>query len=305
MTCVTATLSPTPRRARRPVTAHPAFPAMIGVWGAVLGALSIAVLPASLVETAIAMAGSDLIVSEARIALGGALGAALGLCCLTLGKLAGRTHRVSATARGPRGVEAIDPLTDLGSPSLDAPLVALADGDREDDDAWLPALDLESLDEPACPEVESTLSPPDHSDMPPPRALDLGEFAELPGRNAVWVEEPALDAIAMAGPAPRPAPSAIARLRAVPPGELSLCEMVERLAAALQEYQAAHDESAAAPDSEGDREALLNEALGALGRVTARGFAEHEAASGPALRAQMWATDPAQTPAQYNKQGAA
>lgn len=286
-----------PRR-KRPVTAHPAFAAMLGVWGAAIGALAVVVLPDRLIEAAITAAGSDVLLSHARLALGGALGALLGLFCFMIGQLAGRGHRAASAARDADGPDLIDPAADLGIASLDAPLGFTQDAPTSeedgpaDDDTWLPAFLGEVQDEPTCFEEASALAmasaAPDPA--PPPRELDLSAFADMPGRNAVWVEEAVSATAEPSPPAPKPAPTALARLRAVPPTQLSLCEMVERLAAALQEYQAAHgDDAASVDDSPQDREALLDEALGALGRVTSRGRAEQEPANaGPAFRAAAW-----------------
>jgi hypothetical protein len=308
MTSATAIASHTLALRKRPVTAHPAFAALLGIWGAAIGALALMVLPDRLIEAAITATGSDMILSEARLALGGALAAVLGLCCLMLGKLAGGKHRAATKAKMAQDFAPIDPLADLGSASLDAPLGALLNAssdqpadDCDDDTAWLPELREETLTDkaltddagyqPASP-MASTMPGLETIAAAAPCALDLDEFAALPGRKAVWVEEPATgDTVGEASP-PRPAPSALARLRAVPPGELSLCEMVERLAAALQEYQAAQDRDTAGNEPASDREALLNEALGALGRVTERGFAEQEPIGGPASRAQTWDSVP-------------
>jgi hypothetical protein len=61
--------------------------------------------------------------------------------------------------------------------------------------------------------------------------------------------------------APRPvSPSAIERLRAVPPSELSLVQMVERFAAALHEHQS----TPAGSTCLAARDAALAEALKAL-----------------------------------------
>jgi hypothetical protein len=61
--------------------------------------------------------------------------------------------------------------------------------------------------------------------------------------------------------APRPvSPSAIERLRAVPPSELSLVQMVERFAAALHEHQS----TPAGSTGLAARDAALAEALKAL-----------------------------------------
>ena len=106
-----------------------------------------------------------------------------------------------------------------------------------------------------------------------PRALDLGEFAEVPGRNAVWVEESAVkDATPSPISEPRPdrTTSALEKLRQTPPENLSLVQMVERFAGALHDRQQA--DSANASKNAGDRDASLAEALKALTLFTERGF---------------------------------
>ncbi|WP_108789833.1 hypothetical protein [Erythrobacter sp. Alg231-14] len=119
-----------------------------------------------------------------------------------------------------------------------------------------------------------------------PRALDLGEFAELPGRNGVWVEEkpapasqdaapqpaprPVVQSVPQSAPVPAPAPSALEKLRQKPTDELSIVEMVERFAGALHDHQEA--ERKRVPDSGPSRDAALAEALKALTLFTERGF---------------------------------
>lgn len=140
-----------------------------------------------------------------------------------------------------------------------------------------------------------------------PIALDLAEFAELPGRNAVWVEEPAAPAVSEPAPAPtpvlvaadpvaapaeaaapEPAPAkprrgtaplqpplpgtaALARLRAVPASELSMAEMVERFAGALHEHRASAPVRSLNAAELAAREAALMEALKALAALSGIG----------------------------------
>ncbi len=110
-----------------------------------------------------------------------------------------------------------------------------------------------------------------------PVALDLGEFAELPGRNAVWVEEEAVPApiAAATPPKPRAVPSvspsgALNKLRQTPTEDLSLVQMVERFAGALHEHQQA--ERSRLPKNAVGRDAALADALKALTLFTERGF---------------------------------
>lgn len=122
-----------------------------------------------------------------------------------------------------------------------------------------------------------------------PPALDLAQFGALPGRNAVWVEGPLPEefprpeggqAVTPRDPSPESpvesatgsakASAALARLRSTPAEDLSLVEMVERLAAALHERQAADATRprAAGARADGRRDAALAEALKALGDLT-------------------------------------
>lgn len=122
-----------------------------------------------------------------------------------------------------------------------------------------------------------------------PLELDLASFAQLPGRNAVWVEEPAPVAVAAPAPvvapvlksAPKPVPApaarravptpppvpgtaALSRLRAVPANELSIPQMVERFAGALHEHRANAAARSLTADELAARETALAEALKAL-----------------------------------------
>ena len=126
---------------------------------------------------------------------------------------------------------------------------------------------------------------PDPEPLPEkPQALDLGEFAELPSRNAVWVEEPSEEAVQTPERAPAPvrAPvpaSALEKLRERNPEELSLVEMVERFAGALHEHQEA--ERASIAKSGPTRDAALAEALKALTLFTENGFDKGAPAADP------------------------
>ena len=127
--------------------------------------------------------------------------------------------------------------------------------------------------------------------------LDLSEFAELPGRNAVWVEdapepeaelasepEPASAPVDYApvaelrqpepepepepAPLPKPGTAALARLRSVPPSELSLPQMVERFAVALHQHRTSTPARALTAAEIAAREAALAEALRALAALS-------------------------------------
>ena len=274
-----------PARARRTLSAHPAFAPLLGLWGGALAGLSVMVLPANLIAKVAQGSGAMVLGGLAQPILAGLSAVLLGG---TMYLLAGGWKRESGrnadapslVATASRHVRAIDPQRELGSASFDEPVVAMPFGAQ-----------------PSSPAVEPAVAEPD---MAAPRALDLAEFATLPGRNAVWVEdEPAKEALpqavaedivpeapveTLAEPlvmTPRPArigmappphvhpnAAALARLRATPTQELSLAEMVERFAGALQE----HRDTAPAKGLDGRdvaaREAALAEALKALASLS-------------------------------------
>ncbi|MFN3990974.1 MAG: hypothetical protein ACK4IS_12020 [Erythrobacter sp.] len=297
---------------RKPLAAHPAFAPTLGLWGAGVGLAMALVLPVAVVEAVAGIIPLDLAPQAARFALAGSCALALALAAYGTGRAISRRHGGSAAQRSARAAarEPIDPASELGSDSFDAPLPA---GLFEQDTAWLPeppaaeALAAEAAEELAAARDRTAPQPAmvtdqAEDDPAPPRALDLADFAALPGRNAVWVNEPAIaddheDPAAFASatePAGEPNPdpalvSAIARLRAVSPSELSLCEMVERFAAALRDYQAAQETRSDSAETRKEREAMLHEALGALGQVTGEALADRTEDSGPARRARLWA----------------
>lgn len=315
-------------RKRAALRSHPAFAPMLGVWGVGLGLVIVMVLPAAAIEAFAGIIPADLPPQAARMALAASAALLLALGAYGTGRMLARRHRMAAPTPRPVSdrlsgkVRPIDPARELGSDSLDAPLPeglfdrhASDDDGSEDDAEWLLHAPGEAeLALEAAAELAAARAAP-HDQPAPPRDLDLAAFAALEGRNAVWVEEPAalahmpaeLEAEAElepeAEPEPEPEPelepnpdpalvSAIARLRAVPPTQLSLCEMVERFAAALQDYRAALEAREGEDESREEREAMLHEALGALGRITGAGLAgQGEAASpdGQARRAQLWA----------------
>lgn len=96
--------------------------------------------------------------------------------------------------------------------------------------------------------------------------LDLSEFTRLAEKDRT--------------PRTAPAPTAVDKLRAVPPKDLSLVQMVERLAVALHERQEAARKRPAAEQST-ERDAALAEALKALAVFTERGLAANDKASTP------------------------
>lgn len=263
-------------KARRPrsLPAHPAFAPILGVWGALLGGLVVIVLPLAMVDAALAGTGLAGLGLQAQWLMAAIAASVMG------GSLFLIASRLTAKARArgdftdlSRAVSSflgpINPFEDLGSPSFDEPLA----------DRPVPARATAPIE--ARPETVQPVAP---AAAEPPRELDLAQFAELPGRNAVWVEEvvaqPLRDPVAAdvspplaPEPAPAPAPvapsaTALARLRAVPPEQLSTVQMVERFAAALHEHRDPASGKAGQHRADAPREAALAEALKALAALS-------------------------------------
>lgn len=286
------------RRSRPTVRAHALFVPILAVWGALLGGLVTLVLPAGAVLAAAAHFGLGGLDEMSRFILAGLAALVMGSVMLLIGRLLASKAEVridtpSIAPKVVRQVRTIDPASELGSASFDAPVettpFAVAEPQRE------PVAKLAPQPEPVV--MAEVPAPAPAS----PQELDLAQFAALAGRNAVWVEEPvaaAVPSLVVPEPAPAPAPaparapepapapapapvpapapepatimrraqprpprpSAIERLRAVPPSELSLVQMVERFAAALHEHQS----TPAGSTGLAARDAALAEALKAL-----------------------------------------
>ncbi|MDC8753625.1 hypothetical protein OIK40_03110 [Erythrobacter sp. sf7] len=256
------------RKQRRPLATHPLFAPVLGLWGAALGGLVVLVLPPATAFAAAVAIGLGVLGGMAQFVLAALAATVLGTALFVMGRKAGRNSPRPASdpslaMMALRRVQTIDPASELGSASLDEPIETMPFAAREPEA------------EAAAPQVTP----------PPPRMLDLSEFAELPGRNAVWVEETDVAPAAVSEPdhvpdplpesapvaaavAASPAnPGVIAQLRAVPPSELSLVQMVERFAAALHERQAGPGPSGHRADPAA-REAVLAEALRALAALS-------------------------------------
>lgn len=252
------------RRSRPTVRAHALFVPILAVWGALLGGLVTLVLPAGAVLAAAANIGLGGLDEMSRFILASVAALVMGSVMLVIGRLLAskaevRVDTPSIASMVVRQVRTIDPASELGSVSFDAPVETV------------PFAVAEPQPEPVVPAEVPAPAPA------APQELDLAQFAALAGRNAVWVEEPVAAAapslvVPEPAPAPEPAtimrraelrtpsPSAIERLRAVPPSELSLVQMVERFAAALHEHQS----TPAGSTGLAARDAALAEALKAL-----------------------------------------
>ena len=266
------------------LVAHRAFAPIIGLWGSMLGGLTIMVLPSALIEQALSgtMIGAwglpvqPIAAAIAALVLGGGLFAIAAVASHRVRRVAGEPSVVK------RSVRPIDPVRDLGISSLDDPIETTPFATPAWHDAEVPDV---------APEPQTV-----------PRELELSEFAELPGRNAVWVEEvaepvaqhapqpateplpvaeplaepvaaePVIDtpvtALRQAAPLPDPGTAALARLRAQPTSELSMAEMVERFAGALHEHRTSPPTRALTAADLAAREAALAEALKALAALS-------------------------------------
>ena len=284
------------------LVAHRAFAPILGLWGTMLAGLTVMVLPSALIEQALGgtMIGASglplqpIVAAIAALVLGG------GWFAIDAGASLRARRRVGEPSVAKRAVRPIDPLRDLGSSSLDDPIETTPFATPSWRDEDMPELE---------PEPQTV-----------PRELNLAEFAELPGRNAVWVEDVA-EPVAQSAPEPEPAPeplpvvepvaepvadvpdvdtpvtalrqtaplpdpgtAALARLRAVPTSELSMAEMVERFAGALHEHRTSPPTRALTAADLAAREAALAEALKALAALS--GESTSDAAKGP-LRAAL------------------
>lgn len=286
---------------RIPLAAHRAYAPLLGLWGALLGGLVVLVLPASLVETSLSrtLISTWDINPQPYLALVAAI--LLGVPMFAIGAYRhGRTRRqkqvLSAMKKATRQVTPINPVRDLGSQRLDDPIEAMPFTTEAWRDADLVELPCEAAAAPAAASepVAETMAEPAEETAPP--ELDLAQFAELPGRNAVWVEEaacepapepepepepvapaPLVDPVAdirtrrlraVASIPPAPGGAALARLRETPASELSLAEMVERFAAALQEHRETPPHLRPGGPDLAAREAALAEALKALAALS-------------------------------------
>lgn len=333
------------RKGRSPFTAiasHRAFLPILALWGASLLGLIMMVLPDRVIASIPALTGIEMSLMSARFGLafvaslaGGLLGLVLGGALRSQALKEKSDEGAVISAFKARAVQPIDPSTDLGSDSLDAPFEATEEvtddtvsaaqtaaaapespAEREptlgelsrrgyeleapetpqDDDprgkegGWSftrkhfkEAL-IESCEGATCEAAETFAPAPNLKAVATtaarPREMGLAEFGDLPGRNAVWVEDPAssgLQSRTHRKPStPTPA-SALEKLRQTPPDQLSLVEMVERFAAALHEHQ--NQERARMALGQAGRDAALAEALKALTLFTERGFDQGTAAT--------------------------
>jgi hypothetical protein len=287
------------RPAKMSLAAHRAFAPLLGLWGALLGAGVVLVLPTAMVEQMLHGTLIGTWASAAQPALAWIFGGLLGGLLFAFAayrhvgaRRQGRGPSIAAMAA--RQVTPINPARDLGSLRLDDPVERMPFSTPAWRDADLDNAKPVGADAGAAPEPQPAPAPAPAAapePIPAPVELDLAAFAELPGRNAVWVEElpaateaaaepapepaaaPQPDPVAdmrarrnraVAAPIPAPGSAALARLREVPTHELSLAQMVERFAGALDEVRKTAPGRSLAPSDLAAREAALAEALKAL-----------------------------------------
>ncbi|MEM1052603.1 MAG: hypothetical protein AAGI28_10955 [Pseudomonadota bacterium] len=331
---------------------HRAFVPMVTIWGGLLFTLIIAVLPDQAIARVSAVIGVYLPLIGVRLVLALAVGiggALLGFAIANALAKRAKLHEADGavvSAFKSRNVQPINPIADLGSESLDAPIkergqqTGRGSEDFSDISDTEPTghadvgelarrglemevpEDLKELDQrhkkgeraftrkhfkdaliESCegPNCEAAPHSQDRSVLrdrqpmaskfapltaesttPRPeklRSIELDEFAKLPGRNAVWIEEPAADYAAQHDFAAMSQPESVAesgieKLRQTPTEDLSLVEMIERLAAALHERQT--QERAELTEGEIGREVALAEALKTLSLFTEQGFDKNQ-----------------------------
>ena len=293
-----------PRRAKKPVTQQAVFVPMMALWGAAVAGAMVYVLPYPLVKRLTPQPIFDVIDPYTHyVAIAGA--AVFGAICLYV--IARMMKRSAQGAADEDDVVAIDPAEELGSASLDAPLEDdfFDEAEYADDDSYADDDDFESFDELDPEWVEDMREEQFIPAGDPVKAVDalnnhLSSFAKGPqtgsreegmrikraGNGPVFdkpfedqthldlgsfvAEEPAAHAEPSAAPQIE---TAIEKLRAVAPQDLSLVQMVERLAVALHENKAASLHKTAAQR----RDAELAQALKTLAKLTEEGLGTTDA----------------------------
>ncbi len=263
------------------------FAPLIGLWGVLLGGGVVSVLPPALVDTALEQTllaalpfySQPLLAGLVAVLLGTVLFMAAAAIHFRARERAGRPMIAELAVRR---VQPLNPVRDLGTQSLDDPIEDMPFASR----AWRDA-DLDA-------------APPPPAAADEPQELDLAAYVAPAEAEAISDEAPepeptppepvaeiraaTLHAVPSPPPPPLPGTAALARLRAVPPSELSLAEMVERFAGALHEHRAAPPGTALGASELAAREAALAEALKALAALSANGAAGAQAIREEPLR---------------------
>lgn len=268
------------------------FAPLLGLWGAALGAGAVAVLPNSLVETTLQGTLLATMPLGAQPLLAAFAATLLGTVLFIPAAAIHARARVqkgglSVAEIAVRRIQPINPARDLGTGSLDDPLddmpfasPAWRDADL---DAGSPEPEAEAEAAPEHPELDLTgfaeLSDPDAGPVEAAPAASSPEREPSSPETVLETRSHVLRAVPPS-PAPVPGTAALARLRAVPPSELSLAEMVERFAGALHQHRTSPPVAALGPTELAGREAALAEALKALAALSAEGGSETQASAG-------------------------
>ncbi len=277
------------RAKKTSIAAHKAFVPLLAGWGAALAGLMVAVLPASSITGIMQTAQLTVLGEAGRIVL--ALFAALfgGLIAFAIARVwsnsasSNRFDSAAALDSDYDRVRPIDPIAELGSESLDAPIDPelaaefAAEAEEFEDELGEPEFEPEPFVAEA--EIEVPTEEFTAEDAPLDEPLDLAMIAEVLPEDELVLDTEVFDLSEEADEAPEPvaetapplpadAPdflrgAALESLRQIPKDELSLMQMVERFAAALHAHQAIHGEGA-----QPRRDAALAEALRALSLFT-------------------------------------
>ena len=285
------------RGGRTPIAAHKSFVPLIAGWGSALAGLTIVIVPDAALRSIVELAQLSALGGYARIAL--ALLAALfgGLIAYAAARAIAKTVITNAAQSvEDKFVEdelrVIDPSSELGSDSLDAPIesvdeissVAEEEQPEETDEPQKEALQTAifgSLGNGLDPRMPANIL------TEPLELADVAEVVEEDDVTEEAVSEPEPEpepASPPAPPIPADAPdflrgSAVESLRNMSTDNMSLIQMVERFATALHAHQAAVGEN-----GQPRRDAALAEALRALSLFTqskeeAEAITQKEAAS--------------------------
>jgi hypothetical protein len=305
----------------RKVIAHPRFVVTLTIWGAATGALGVLALSSVDIARISMVAGLGALGALARflyaaIAAGVGGGVLFAAASLAAKLHSPRNRSCFFISLGEERIRPIDPASELGSDSLDAPLEATPfsrrraeligdhaaepqgtqDGTLEPD----PTSAFEDVLGDADEDVDEASGREVEVEGETAEGLDLGAVARILEEEAEETRETGEQSQPQA---PMPA-TGIEKLRATPPEELSLVQLVERFAAALHDAQntAPGDGRASGPgNGDASREQALAAALKALEMFTGDAHGQGARAAMADAGAQRDAVPPdGEDPAQHD-----
>lgn len=267
---------------------------VLALWGAAVPGFAVLALSSVDIARVSMFAGLGALGQAAKLVYAALAALVGGLGMFAAGSLLAKFHAPRSSgcffaSLGDESVRPIDPSADLGSDSLDAPLEAMpfSRPERQEEPSAVDAyLDGETTPDAIKHDSSETLDQPQTSnveadDKLDDDSLDLGAFERIVDdeteSETTVVKSPdpqALNAFAAASGANQPA-SGIEKLRAVPPEELSLVQLVERFAAALHDAQDAAPQDltgSRAAHGDAERERALATALKALELFNTQGL---------------------------------